>query len=207
MISKNQICGKIFNMTLIVLVFQAILISTSDARKGNQTLYDVSMFTDQKARQVGDLLTVIVVEKASASKEASTQTSRSSNRNGSLGGFVGINTRGLGKGIRLNSGSTFTGSGSTSRSETLNATVPVTVTEVLPNDNLKVEGQRQVTVNGEKQILNVKGVVRPRDIAPNNTIFSTNLANAEITYKGDGIVSRQQKPGLISRILDFIWIF
>ena len=102
MISKNQICGKIFNMTLIVLVFQAILISTSDARKGNQTLFDVSMFTDQKARQVGDLLTIIVVERASASKEANTQTSRSSNRNGSLGGFVGINTRGLGKGIRLN---------------------------------------------------------------------------------------------------------
>ena len=76
-----------------------------------------------------------------------------------------------------------------------------------PDLVFQVEGQRQVTVNGEKQILSVKGVVRPLDIAPNNTIFSTNLANAEITYKGDGIVSRQQKPGLISRILDFIWIF
>lgn len=207
MTTKNHANQGIFCIALTLLALQTILISTSDARKGNQTIFDVSMFTDQKARQVGDLLTIIVVERASASKEANTQTSRSSNRNGSLGGFVGINTRGLGKGIRLNSGSTFTGSGSTSRSETLNATVPVTVTEVLPNGNLKVEGQRQVTVNGEKQILNVKGVVRPRDIAPNNTIFSTNLANAEITYKGDGIVSRQQKPGLISRILDFIWIF
>jgi len=207
MTTKNHAHQRIFYIALTLLALQTILISSSEARKGSQTLFDVSMFTDQKARQVGDLLTIIVVERASASKEANTQTSRSSNRNGSLGGFVGINTRGLGEGIRLNSGSTFAGSGSTSRSETLNATVPVTVTEVLPNGNLKVEGQRQVTVNDEKQILNVKGVVRPHDIAPNNTIFSTNLANAEITYKGDGIVSRQQKPGLISRILDFIWIF
>ena len=203
--TRNLIYGKIFCIVLI-LMFQMIAMSPSEARN-RQTFFEASMFTDKKARKIGDLLTVLVIETASASKSANTQTSRTSDRSGSLGGLAGINTRGLGNGINLQSGSTFNGSGSTSRTDTLQATVPVMVREVFPNGNLKVQGQRRVTVNGEKQVLTVSGIVRPRDIAPNNTIRSANLAEAEVKYEGEGIVSRQQKPGLISRILDFIWIF
>ena len=65
----------------------------------------------------------------------------------------------------------------------------------------------QITVNGEKQTLHVKGIVRDQDISARNTVVSTSLANAEITYEGEGMISRQQKPGLISRLLDWIWIF
>ena len=205
MTTRNLIYGKILCI-LLIFIFQAMTTPASEARR-RQTLSDVSMFTDQKARQVGDLLTVLVVERASASKQANTKTSRTSDRNGSLGSLAGIKTGGLGKGINLKSGSTFDGSGSTSRTDTLQATVPVIVTEVLPSGNLRVEGQRRVTVNAEKQVLIVSGIVRPHDIASNNTIQSANLAEAEIKYEGDGIVARQQKPGLISRILDFIWIF
>jgi flagellar L-ring protein precursor FlgH len=165
------------------------------------------MFADQKAREVGDVLTVLVIERASASKAASTQTNRASNRNGGLSSLAGINTRGLGEGVNLQSESSFNGSGSTSRTDTLEATVAAVVTEVLPGGNLRVEGKRHITVNGEKQTLTVKGVVRLHDIGPNNTISSIYLADAEIAYEGEGILSRQQKPGLISRILDFIWIF
>ncbi|MCZ6679634.1 MAG: flagellar basal body L-ring protein FlgH [Candidatus Poribacteria bacterium] len=206
MTTRFWIGGNFFVIAFILSICHVMTIPPAEAR-GRRNLSDVSMFTDQKARQVGDVLTVLVIERASASKAANTQTSRASDRKGGLSGFVGINTRGLGDGISLTSGSTFDGAGTTSRTDTLDATVAAVVTEVLPNGNLRVEGQRHITVNSEKQILTVKGVVRPRDIAPNNTIRSINLAEAEIKYQGEGIVSRQQKPGLISRILDFIWIF
>ena len=205
MTTRNWIGGKRF-IPLVFLICLTVTIPSAQASK-RRNLSDVSMFTDQKARQIGDVLTVLVIERASASKAANTQTNRASQRNGSLSSLAGIKTRGLGDGINLQSESTFNGSGTTSRTDTLSATVAAMVTEVLPSGNLRIEGQRDITVDGEKQTLTVKGVVRPRDIAPNNTIASIHLAEADIKYEGEGILSRQQKPGLISRILDFIWIF
>ena len=206
MATRNWTGRKFFIFVLILSIYHTTAIHSAEARS-RLSLSDVSMFTDQKARNVGDVLTVLVTERASASKAANTQTSRASNRNGSLSSLAGINTRGLGDGITLNSGSTFNGSGTTSRTDTLDATVATIVMEILPSGNLRVEGQRHITVNGENQIITVKGIARIRDITPNNIISSVDLADANITYKGDGIVSRQQKPGIISRILDFIWIF
>ena len=81
------------------------------------------------------------------------------------------------------------------------------VMEVMKNGNLVVDGQRNIQVNNEKQTIHVKGIVRPVDITAQNTIISTNLASAEIMYQGDGQVSRQQKPGFLSRLLDWVWIF
>jgi flagellar L-ring protein precursor FlgH len=131
-----------------------------------------------------------------------------------LNAFVGLPTRGLGatgnvlpEGIGLSSETSFDGLGSTQQSDTLDATVSAIVTQVMPNGSLTIEGQRQITVNGEKQTLHVKGIVRDQDISARNTVVSTSLANAEITYEGEGMISRQQKPGLISRLLDWIWIF
>ena len=183
-----------------------IIINDADAARG-VTVYDVSLVADRKARRLGDVLTVLVLERASATREAKTETSRTSDHKGKLGGFVGIPTRGLGDGISLGSGNSFTGSGSTSRSETFDATVPVIVIEVMKNGNLVVEGQRNIQVNNEKQTIHVKGIVRPIDITAHNTIISTNLASAEIVYNGDGQVSRQQKPGFLSQLLSWVWIF
>ena len=70
-----------------------------------------------------------------------------------------------------------------------------------------IEGQRQITVNGEQQTLIIKGMVREQDVSANNTVMSTSLANAEISYQGKGMISRQQKPGLLSRLIDWVWIF
>ncbi|HIB85819.1 TPA: flagellar basal body L-ring protein FlgH [Candidatus Poribacteria bacterium] len=193
---------------LSIIVFSACLIVINDANAAQGlTVYDVSMVADRKARRLGDVLTVLVLERASAKREAKTETSRTSDYKGRLGGFVGIPTKGLGDGISLGSDNSFTGTGSTSRSETFDATVPVIVMEVMKNGNLVVEGQRNIQVNNEKQTIYVKGIVRPVDITAQNTIISTNLASAEIVYQGDGQVSRQQKPGFLSRLLDWIWIF
>jgi len=201
--------------TLVNLILICFFLGTSmvSAKKG-MTIYQASIFADKKARQVGDLLTILVIERASASREAKTKTSRTSDRNGKLGAFVGLPTRGLGstgnilpEGISLSSASNFDGLGSTEQSDALDATVSVVVTEVLANGTLVIEGQRQITVNGEQQTLIIKGMVREQDVSANNTVMSTSLANAEISYQGKGMISRQQKPGLLSRLIDWVWIF
>ena len=202
--TKNLISYTFLSITLLSSNF--IIINQVDAAQ-RLTVYDVSMVADKKARRVGDVLTVLVLERASATREAKPETSRTSDHKGRLGGFVGIPTRGLGDGISLGSGNSFTGTGSTSRSETFDATVPVVVMEVMKNGNLMVEGQRNIQVNNEKQTINVKGIVRPTDITAHNTIISTNLAGAEIIYNGEGQVSQQQKPGFLSRLLNWVWIF
>jgi len=188
--------------TAIILVF-----AFSVSARSKQTIVDVSLFADQKARHEGDVVTVLIVEQASASKSASTKTSRTSDRNGKFNGMLGMNYNPLSQGVGLNSESKYEGSGSTSRTETLKAEVSVLVMEVMPNGNLMIEGRREIQVNNEKQIISVTGIVRPQDISPNNTVLSMYLVNPVINYEGDGLISRQQKPGLLSRLLDWLWIF
>ena len=209
----NIFMEKISTLVNLILICFFLGTSVVPAKKG-MTIYQASIFADKKARQIGDLLTILVIERASASREAKTKTSRTSDRNGKLGAFVGLPTRGLGatgnilpEGISLSSASNFDGLGSTEQSDALDATVSVVVTEVLANGTLVIEGQRQITVNGEQQTLIIKGMVREQDISANNTVMSTSLANAEISYQGKGMISRQQKPGLLSRFIDWVWIF
>ena len=210
---SNIFMEKISTLVNLILICFFLGTSMVSAKKG-MTIYQASIFADKKARQVGDLLTILVIERASASREAKTKTSRTSDRNGKLGAFVGLPTRGLGstgnilpEGISLSSASNFDGLGSTEQSDALDATVSVVVTEVLANGTLVIEGQRQITVNGEQQTLIIKGMVREQDVSANNTVMSTSLANAEISYQGKGMISRQQKPGLLSRLIDWVWIF
>ena len=210
---SNIFMEKISTLVNLILICFFLGTSMVSAKKG-MTIYQASIFADKKARQVGDLLTILVIERASASREAKTKTSRTSDRNGKLGAFVGLHTRGLGatgnilqEGISLSSASNFDGLGSTEQSDALDATVSVVVTEVMANGTLVIEGQRQITVNGEQQTLIIKGMVRDQDVSANNTVMSTSLANAEISYQGKGMISRQQKPGLLSRLIDWVWIF
>ena len=154
-----------------------------------------SLYTDIKASKVGDLLTIIVVESTQASRSASTQTSKS----GSIG-------------LRFDSGSDLTaysgatsaqhqGDGTTKSSGALRTTVTATITEVLPNGDLKVEGKRELTINNEKEILSVSGVCRTVDVTSQNTVFSNQLASASIAYTGEGWIAKQQKPNIFLRIL------
>jgi flagellar L-ring protein precursor FlgH len=103
--------------------------------------------------------------------------------------------------------SKFTGSGSTSRKENLTASLSAKVMEVLPNGNFLIEGRRNVKVNSEDQIIKVEGTVRPRDIAADNSVNSSLIADARITYTGNGVVSDQQSPGWLMNIFNKIWPF
>jgi len=173
------------------------------------------LFVDPKARAVGDLVTVSIEEVASASKEASTQTSRASSVNAGIEAFFGFekalqdsNPRlNFSKGIAGSLANNFDGNGKTARSGRVTATVTAVVTAILPNKSLVIEGSREITVNNERELIVLSGVVRPQDISPANTVLSTALGNARIAYYGSGIISEKQRPGWLARVLDVVWPF
>jgi len=165
-----------------------------------------SLFSDHRAMQKGDILTVRIVEKATASGEADTTTSRKNIFSGILENFFGINLGGHNKLSGKNEMS-FEGKGKTNRSDQFSTTITVKVIDVLPNGNLKIEGKRDLIINNEHRYIILKGIVRPEDISYNNEVLSTQVADAEVIYKGKGVIARRQGPGwgmwLLNLILPF----
>lgn len=174
-----------------------------------------SLFQDMKGRTVGDIVTVVIVEKASASKEATTETDRTSTMSAGIDKLFGfeknigylnstIDPSAL---VEASATNDFSGGGKTERKENLVATLTTQVIEVLPNGNLRIEGNKTVTVNSETQIVKLSGIVRPSDISPNNLVDSKNILNARIAYVGEGVISDKQQQGWLVRGLDQIWPF
>jgi flagellar L-ring protein precursor FlgH len=167
------------------------------------------------ARQVGDLITVVVEESASTSIGATTDTSRTSDAAFEIAALLGADTSileanpnmGAAIGLGGTSASTFTGDGSTTRDGSLSATITCTVTEVMPNGNLRIRGTKEVRVNREIQYLTLEGVVRPRDIRIDNTIQSNLIADARVEFTGNGVISDKQGQGWGTRIADTLWPF
>jgi flagellar L-ring protein precursor FlgH len=165
-----------------------------------------SLFQDLSAHRVGDLVTINIVETSKASKKADTKTGRNSSIDASVEYALGDNdiSKNMFKSALANQ---FNGTGSTSRDETMTAAITARVLDVLPNGNLYIEGTRQIRVNNETQYITLSGIIRPVDISPNNTVLSSYIANARIDYTGSGPVSDKQRPGWLTRILDFAWPF
>lgn len=173
------------------------------------------MTDDVKARRRGDIVTIVISETASASKDAKTGTSRDSSISAGMPNMLGLENTGifknnfadLSKIINASAGSKFQGAGSTSRQENLNATITARVVDVLPSGNLLIEGHRNIKVNEEDQIIVLEGTIRSRDIAQDNTVNSIYIADARISYSGRGIISDRQSPGWLMNIIDKVWPF
>jgi len=166
------------------------------------------MVSDLKARNVGDIVTINVVESATASKNAATKTSRASGLEASWSGVLAKMTGDwVGSDQKVNFANNFDGQGATSRTSQLSTYITVQVIQVLPNGYLVIQGNRQVRVNNENQIINVQGVIRTEDITSTNIILSTYVADAKIELIGEGAVSDKQRPGWMARILDWVWPF
>lgn len=173
------------------------------------------MFINAKARSIGDIITIKIVETASATNQASTKTGRSSTLTAGLDNFFNLEERYPStspffnpfSGVKGGFESDFDGSGSTARSNNLNAYMTARIIDILPNGNLAIEGNREVRVNHENQIITLTGLVRPRDISADNVVQSTYLADARITYSGTGVINDNQKPGWLTRLVGKIWPF
>lgn len=158
-----------------------------------------SLAAERKAAQVGDVLTVVVQEAATAIASVDLRAQRSFRIAGSGGSSNGS--------THSANGSTATesdGSGRTQRSGRLLAQLSVRVTRVNDNGDLQVAGRQSLEINGQEQLITLSGVVRPRDITDGNVILSSRIADARIEFDGKGFVARQSRPGWIAWLLSFL---
>jgi flagellar L-ring protein FlgH len=160
-----------------------------------------ALASDNRAYRVGDNITVLVYENSSSSTSASTNADKSS----------GISVTAKGKhsttNLGLDVGDEYEGKGKIQRSGKVLAQLTVTVKSVDEAGLLFVSGDQIINVNDEKQEIRVEGKLRPRDIGDNNTVLSTRLSDARISYIGDGVLADRQRPGWITRILHWLGLF
>jgi len=167
-----------------------------------QSGYDMRLFEDNKAMRVGDVLTIKLKELTLANKaddlSAKKKNSLLAEAPMILGNPTSVETE-------IKTTKDFQGEGAANQSNSLIGDISVTVTELLPNGNLKVRGEKRVTLNQGNEYIRLSGIVRPVDIDPDNTIASDKVADATIMYIGDGAMADASKMGWLSRIIYSPW--
>jgi flagellar L-ring protein precursor FlgH len=175
-----------------------------------QAYQQVSFFEDRTARRVGDVLTVKLVERTTASKDADTKIDKSSS--------VSVQTPVLPKyldklndlnlAVSTGSDNAFDGGSEADQSNSLSGSITVTVIEVLPNGIMHVKGEKWMTLNRGDEFIRVSGLIRPDDVGPDNTVESTKLADARIAYSGTGDFANSNQMGWLTRFFNSpIWPF
>ncbi len=164
---------------------------------------------DFKARQVNDVVTIVVSETTQANSAADTTSSKDSSTKAAAANLFGAEklVKELPSALDLKSSGSYKGSGATSRATTLTTTVTARVKAVLPNGYLLIEGVRELRLNNENQTIFLTGIVRPEDISAKNLVPSGAIAQMEVRVQGRGVVSQPQRPGLLYRILNGILPF
>lgn len=157
-----------------------------------------SVASDERASEVGDILTVLISESASSSS----RLQQNSSRNTGLGGSFAAGP--IDESASLDFGNSHAGRGEIVRNERFATQMSALVVAVLPNGDLAIEGSQFMQINGEETRVAVRGQVRKQDIQPGNYVLSSRIARAEIDYDGKGFVTRSAKPGLINRIFNFL---
>ena len=184
------------------------------------------LFDDTRARRIGDILTVNIVDTSKSDLKAETKNDKTSSQQlgvgnyfgnktitGNLSGQLGGPTFGM-KGytgsdplVSVSNAEKFQSKGETKRESAVTASIGCRIVNILPGGVMQIEGARQTRVNNENQIIVVKGIVRPIDVGPSNTVASTQLADCQIEYYGEGDLADRQKSGWLARILDNVWPF
>lgn len=176
------------------------------------------LYDDNRATRVGDIVLVKVAESATTNIKSETTANKENTVNNSitalpetglmgnlpLAGALGAE---VGVGVGASTSSEFSGDGETSQESSFEATVATRIVRKLPGNLLQLEGARRIRVNHETQFLVVRGLIRQRDIQSDNSVESTNLAEAQIEIYGQGVLADKQRPGWLSRILDNIFPF
>jgi flagellar L-ring protein precursor FlgH len=160
--------------------------------------------TDLRAAHVDDLITIVVNEKASAVATGTTKTARASSLKSSVTGLAGVKSPAgaLANLANVNTATSIDGQGTTSRGTSLNTNLSARISHVLPNGYLVVEGTKDVQINSERQIVTVRGVIRPTDLSTGNIVQSDQIAQLEIRVNGKGVVGDAiRRPFILYRLL------
>jgi len=190
----------------MIYKFLFILIFSMSIKAQNMRQNSISsLFSDNKANLKGDAITIIVLESTSASNNATTSTSRKNDINLNLSANTSNTTAGTSAALGMQTGNDFNGQGSTQTTGNIQTKISASVDSVLANGNLMISGNKKIIINGEEQVIRIKGIVRPSDILADNSVLSYNISDAEITFEGNGIIQNAQKPGWLTKF--FHWLF
>lgn len=164
------------------------------------------LFQDIKARRVGDVITIVLEERTQASKNAKTETDKETTLEAETPTALGDTFGKLG--ASASSATQFGGEGKSSQSNSLSGNITVTVVDVHPNGNLVVRGEKWLTLNQGDEYIQISGIVRPADVRLDNTVLSTRVADARITYSGQGFVADSNTMGWFAQFFNSVfWPF
>lgn len=179
-----------------------------------------TLFADSRARRVGDIVVVKLVENTKAQNKAETTSTKDNGNNYQVNAMFGQSKYGFvplvgvgpvaSMGVpALNSASTsdLNATGKTKRENYVTSSLAARVLRVLPGGLLQIEGAREIRVNDETEYMVVRGMIRSRDVDSDNSIYSTQIADASIQYYGKGVLADKQKPGWFTRLMDNVWPF
>ena len=179
-----------------------------------------TLFEDSRARRVGDIVVVKLVENTKAQNKAETSSKKNSGNDYQVGALFGQSSSGfiplLGVGptskvgvpaLSSSSASDLSATGKTKRENYVTTSLAARVIRVLPGGLLQIEGAREIRVNEETEYMVVRGMVRTKDVSADNSVLSTQIADASIEYYGKGVLADKQKPGWFTRLMDNVWPF
>lgn len=202
-------CGKTRLMLLLAVCFFLVSVRPVAAESlWNESSPAANMYSDRKARNIGDIVTIRISESSSATRTGKNSNTKSASANmeastglfSQLFRFFKFDTEASAKNT-----DSYSANGSLSNTNTVKATMTAQVVEVKPNGNLVISGKQTVAQGGEEQKITVEGVVRTEDIAEDNSVYSYNIANAQIHIDGKGPIAAKQKQGIITQLLNFFF--
>ena len=169
---------------------------------------NMELFADPRAHRVGDILTIVLQESTQASKKATTSTSKTDKTALDAPTILGksLTLNGNPANIGLSGDRSFSGDGSSTQSNQLNGQITVTVAQRLSNGNLLIRGEKWLTINQGQELVRISGIVRPQDIAPDNSVSSSRVADAHIAYTGRGSLADANTQGWLSRFFNSKWM-
>jgi flagellar L-ring protein precursor FlgH len=202
----------LFNRSLVVLGAVLLVLPQATWRAGAQAAWNdqvASLISDVRARQIGDILTVIIQENKTASKNTSSKSSKKTGVDAGIDAFLfnpaasGLLTkRGQMPSMKLNASSDFEGGGNVSSTEKITTRLSVRVVDMLPNRQYLVEGAQKTSFSGESQDVVLRGVVREADISSGNTVYSYSLADVTIQFASKGSLTDNTKRGWFTKVWD-----
>lgn len=171
----------------------------------------LSLFADRKATRVGDIITVVLSERTTSSKSSNIGIKKDNKMEMPVsGGILGLTPtyNGASMDTDVDSKREFKGEADADQSNRLQGNISVTVVDVFPNGTLAIRGEKWITLNRGDEYIRISGLVRPDDVTPENTVISTKIANAKITYSGEGDIANSQRMGWLSNFFNNpIWPF
>jgi flagellar L-ring protein precursor FlgH len=208
----KKLSALLFDPAHVVAVLVTFQVTTAVADSlWKQDTSPSSIFADKKARRVGDILTIVVQQSTGATRNNNTTTAKQTAVDASISSFLygpaasGLLTKGGNYPAMSFAGkNTYSGGGQINNAETITDQIAVRVIDVLPNNNLVIEGRRHTAFSGEKQDAILRGTVRYDDISANNTVFSYNISDASIQFVSKGTITDNQNKGWFNRIWDKI---